>query len=233
MKHTIKKFLFFIFIMFIFLNKINADCTFEERQELLKEANNIEAYFDADVNHNIFLFNLYNLNENLYVDITNSLNDKTITINYNNLVNDIYTYEEFEINKSAIYTVNIYSNKSECYGKKITSKRVRKGIINKFAKQSVCEGIEEYYYCNSVLDNNITLTDDEVYKKIEDYKLALEEKNKVEEKNFNLLEFIKKYWFIIPILLGIVLVVLLILYINKKRGELVLYFSFLIKLINK
>ena len=216
----LKRVVFILFITMIFINKVDADCTYEERQELLKEANNINAYFEANVPQRIFTFYLYNLSDDLSVEVTNTINDKKITINKNNLTNGLYTYSEFEIDKSGIYTLNIYSNKTNCYQKKITSKRVKKGIINSFANEEVCKGIEEYYYCNQVLDKEITLSRQDVYEKIEDYKQVLEEKNKVVEKEkFSLLKFIKKYWYLFMIFIGIGVGVLIIIFINKSSRE--------------
>ena len=220
----LKRIVFIVFMTMIFLNKVNATCTYEEKQELSEESKTINAYFEADVSNNIFKFNLVNLSENLYVVLSNDINDTKYTIYGLDLKDGNYSYDEPEINKSGTYTLNIYSNKGECVGENISSRRIKKGVINKFAKQDVCKGLEEYYYCNSVLNTEINISDDEVYKKIEDYKNLSIEKNEVVEEKFNIKDFIKehKMIFIIicSILFIIVVVVIIKIYLNKRKSKL-------------
>ncbi len=217
----IVKLLIFTFILSFSLNfNVYAECTYEERTEISNDARNIEAFFEADLNNNKFIFYMYNLTDNLYVDISSNLTTTFKVYKYN-YDGDFYSFSTSNINKVDTYLINIYSNKSGCYGTKITSKRITKGIINKYAKDSICNGIEEYYLCNSVLNTDINMTDIEVYEKINQYKKELEEKNNKEEEKFNIINFLKTYWYYFAGGLFIIIIILIIYFINKKRGELV------------
>ena len=193
---------------------VHAECTNEEREKLLEQANNIVVNFEADLNANKFNFYLYNLTSDLYVIINNEIDEKTV---YGNNVSGVYTFSTDDIDNQRTYSIKIYAN--NCSGKFLTSKLVKKGIINKFAKEEVCNGIEEYYYCNSVLDTPITISDEMVYKNIENYKNQ-SNVNLNNKKSNNIMFLIKKYWYFLVIILAIICVIFFIKLINKKKSKL-------------
>ena len=214
--------LFLIFLSFIFVINVNAECSYQERKELLNEAKNVEAYFEPDLKNNKFNFYLYNLTDNIFVKLENLATNQSIEIHNYNLEENYYTYVEDNISEKISYRVSIYSNKVECYANKLTSKTINKGILNKFYNESVCVGAEEYIYCQPFLDNEITISDSEVIKKIEDYKrsLEVEEKRDIVENNF-LFDFIKTYWkYILVFVIASIIVSFSILTIKKRKGEL-------------
>ncbi len=195
---------------------VHAECTNEEREKLLEQANNIVVNFEADLNANKFNFYLYNLTSDLYVIINNEIDEKTV---YGNNVSGVYTFSTDDIDNQRTYSIKIYANTNNCSGKFLTSKLVKKGIINKFAKEEVCNGIEEYYYCNSVLDTPITISDEMVYKNIENYKNQ-SNVNLNNKKSNNIMFLIKKYWYFLVIILAIICVIFFIKLINKKKSKL-------------
>ena len=60
MKKNIKYILLFAIFMFGFVNRVNAECTYQDRKELLDKSKDIEVYFEPDLNNKYFVFNLYN-----------------------------------------------------------------------------------------------------------------------------------------------------------------------------
>lgn len=212
--------LILIYILsFMFIINAKAECSYKERVELLNETKNVTAYIEPDVENKRFIFYLYNLNNNLYAEITNSLNDLKTTVRSTDLKDGYYSFYDYNTDDVVTYVVTFYSNKSNCSGDKLTTTRVKKPIINKYANYTMCKGIEEFYLCSTLLSNKITLTPQEIYLKIESYKEELANRNKKEK--FNILNFFKSYWYYFAIAFGILIIILTIWFINKKRGELV------------
>ena len=224
MKKITNYILFSYLLTFIFMFNANAECSYEERRELLNQAKNIEAYFEADVEDNKFVFYLFNLNSDLYVSLENLSTLENLNIYKYQYDTEYYTLEEKNTSDIFSYRLNIYSNKSECYGNKITSKMLKKGIINKYYKEDVCNGIEDYKLCVPILNKKITLSDEEVYSQINRYKesLSISEETEV-NKRFgidDLINFFKTYWYLLLIIVGGIGVIFIIRYIMKKRSEL-------------
>ena len=222
MKKVFNYSLFFILLSFIFINSVKAECSYQERKKLLEEAKSVEAYFEADVKNKLFNFYLYNLTDDLFVRIENLSSKQSIEVYNYQIVGDYYTFVEDNIDEKVSYRIHIYSNKQECYGNKLTSKTISKGIINKFYSDSVCNGAEEYMYCQPFLKDKINISDEEVINKINEYKKNLEiiEKQQVVESNF-FIDFIKKNWKYI-LIFGIIsgLSVGSVLIISRRKGEL-------------
>ena len=55
MKNNIKYILLFVIFMFGFVNRVNAECTYQDRKELLDKSKDIEVYFEPDLNNKYFV----------------------------------------------------------------------------------------------------------------------------------------------------------------------------------
>ena len=224
MKRVCKYLLFSILITFIFINKINAECSFDERKELLEKTKDVVGYFEPDVSNNKFVFYLYNLDNDLFVRLENLNDNQTIEVYRYQFQGDFYSMDVNNTSDVINYKLYIYSNKSECYSHYLTSKNIKKGIINKFYSDDICNGIEDYRYCVPVLNNKFNISDEEVIKRINQYKdsLLVNEDIDIDEKFGldDLLNIIKVYWYIPSIIISIVFIIFVIRFIDKKRGEL-------------
>lgn len=222
MKNIFSYALFVILLSFILVINVNAECSYQERKELLNEAKAVEAYFEPDLENNKFNFYLYNLTDNIYVKLENLKTNQSIEIHNYDLEDNYYIYVEDNISEKVTYRLSIYSNKVECYANKLTSKNIYKGIINKFYSENVCKGAEEYIYCQPFLENEITISDSEVIDKINEYKESLKivEKQEVVESNF-LFDFIKNYWkYILVFVITSIVISVGVLTVKKRKGEL-------------
>lgn len=223
MRKIINLFIIVVFC-FIFSINVNADCSYQERKELLDNAKNIEAFFEPDIDNNKFIFYLLNLNDDLYVSLENLNTNQFVDIYKYQYDTDIYIKDESNVSDVVTYKLHIYSNKSECYANHLTSKIIKKGAINKFYYEDICKGIDDYEYCNPILTKKINLSDEDVYKKINDYKKSISyDEQLIEIEKFgldDLMNLITDYWYILLIILLIILIIFIIRYINKKRGEL-------------
>ena len=222
MRKSIKLFLTFSLLFTLFVVRVNAECSYQERKELLSEAKNVDAFFEVDLDNNKFIFNLYNLSDNLFVELVNLSNNESEKIYKYQQDNDYYSFDIDNVSDYITYRLYIKSNKSECYSDSLTSKTLIKGIINKYYKEDVCKDIEDYIYCKPVLTKKTNYSDDEIYEKIkkykEDYELSISN-NKKEE--YILITFLKNYWkYVLLIAVVLLIIILLLIRFNKKRGEL-------------
>lgn len=224
-----KRMILFVFCiigsMIFFVNNVNAECSYQERKELLDKAKNLEMFFEPNVNDKYFTFNMYNLDNDLYVIIFNDKSDDIKEVHSYDLKDNKYSFVENNVDDIIVYTVKIYASKSGCYSNNVTSKRVVKKIINKFYGDDICKGIEDYFYCKPLLDSKFSISDSKVISNINEYreKSSIKETEDVNKKfgMDDLLEFMKKYWYVFVSILIIGIVIFIIVKINKKRGELV------------
>ena len=225
MKRMILFLLCIISSMIFFVNNVNAECSYQERKELLDKAKNLEIFFEPNVNDKYFTFNMYNLDNDLYVIISNDKSDDIKEVYSYDMEDNRYSFIDYNVDDLIVYTVKIYSNKSGCYSNNVTSKRVVKKIINKFYYDDICKGIEDYFYCKPLLNSKFSISEDEVISNINEYR----EKSSIKEtedinKKFgmeDLIELIRKYWYILGGILIIAVIIFIIVKINKKRGELI------------
>ena len=215
-------FLFVLFLsVFIFRVKVYAECSYDERKTLLNKTKKIEVFFEPNLEKKYFEFKLYNLDKDLYLTITNNLNEKVLTIHNYDLKKEYYSLIDENVDKESIYTINIYSNLYNCFGNKLLSKKLHKGIINEFYFKDICKGIEDYQYCKPILKKSPNISDKNIEEKIKKYKNELKNNNKQNATNdFIIKTIIIKYWYIILFCILCLIIVITLLIINHKRGEL-------------
>lgn len=225
MKKNIKYILLFVIFMFGFVNRVNAECTYQDRKELLDKSKDIEVYFEPDLNNKYFVFNLYNLDDELYVNIYNSKTEENKEVHSYDMVDNHYSFINNNIDDIITYRVAIYVSNSSCYGNKLTTKTITKKIINKYYYMDICKGIEDYQYCKPLLNNKFSLNDDKINENINKYKESLNVKEDTKVINKfgmdDLIKLLKRYWYVILIVLCVSIGFVVIIKINKKRGDLV------------
>lgn len=225
MKNNIKYIFLIVIFMFIFVNKVNAECTYQDRKELLEKAKEVEVFFEPDLNNKYFIFNLYNLDSDLYVDIYNSKTNESKEVHSYELNNNHYSFIDNNIDDIVTYRVNIYVGNSLCYGNELTTKTITKKIINKYYYMDICKNIEDYQYCKPLLNNKFSISDEKIEDNINKYKdsLNVKEDKKVINKfgMDDLINLVKKYWYIILIIISVVIGFMVFIKTNKKRGDLV------------
>jgi len=225
MNKITKYILFTYLLMFFCMFNVNADCSYQERKEMLNEAKEVEAFFEADIDNNKFVFYIYNLTDNIYVALENPQTYQYREIFKYMYDTEYYTYDEENITDIINYKLKIYSNKSGCYGNIITTKTIKKPIINKYYKQEVCKGIEDFKYCTPILNIKPNLEEKEIYNAINKYREQVEiseDKTTIEKFGLDdLKDIIIEYWYVVIIIIIVLTAsVIIVKYIIKKRGEL-------------
>lgn len=222
MGNILKYTLFTVLLTFIYTFNVNADCSYQERKDLLNQVKNVDAYFEPDLENQKFVFKLYNLTPDIFAKLEVVGGGLSREIHSYDMVDGYYSYVENNITDKIVFDLVFYSMKSECYGNELTSKRITKGIMNKFYNDPICKDVEDYNYCKPIINNKFFISDSEVYEKIREYKESIRALESVEEVESNFfIDFIKENWkYILIIILFISVISTCVYFYFKKRGEL-------------
>lgn len=229
--------LFIIYFMNI-LN-CNAECSYQERKDLLNSAKNVEIFYEInekksiDTGKNsfgeevsfdkidyIFNFKVTNLSSNLFISYVDSdYNEKFI--NFEDLKDNIYSFEDNNFIKLFTYEFKFHSLNENCLGETILTKKVVKPYYNGFSDYEICkdERLENFIYCKTFLTSSHSYNENEFIQKAKEYIKSVEVQDEQSTK-FNFIDFILNYYlyflFSFVFIGGIIAIVL----IRKKRSKL-------------
>ena len=189
---------------------VDARCTNSIKASLRTDANDVIYRLSKEIKGDKVTYKaiFYNLTKDMYLA---SSNGET----YNsNVIKDLEPGSTLQI---IIYA----SNSTYCEGYKIITKIISVPYYNKYYKNELCTGYENYYLCKE--NSNVNLSEKEFEKKMKEYIESLENKEKEEVKpqeevtKFDIIGFVLlyKYFFIGGFLL--VLIIISIIIINNKR----------------
>lgn len=202
-----------LILLIILPHKVNAYnfCTTDDTVKLNKFAANVLTnYSYYEVNGQVkFKITINNLNSNIYIyDVKKKQTYYSI---------GEITLDNYGPNQTVEY--KIYSNLPYCKGQYLNSLYVTLPPYNRYYKDKLCEGLENYRLCQRW--SNVDLTYDEFKKEMNDY---LNSKNQNETINLNdyksiyqiILDFYIKYYYII---LPIIIIIGGIIIVLKKQKE--------------
>ena len=240
MKKLLLNILFFMCLIFSFSLNAKAECSYQERTELLNEAKNVEIFFEvAERKENTTIVNpstgessvkektitylnmtFANISENIYLFVANKSTGEEFVLTSQDLINNKYTYEINDISNIVNYEVIVKSNLDNCYLNQVYTKTYKKPKYNSVSDYSICanELLENNEYCKRFVDTEFGKTDVEIVEYLNSILEKKEEENKVLKVTF--LELLKIYWYIPTIIVGVIFIVLITILIIKKRGEL-------------
>lgn len=213
MKYISLKHLIFMFIILTVPFSINAVSCEEEKANADKVEVDYELFMnEADFPY--FRIKLNNVSNDIYV-----LTDYGVEIENNE-------YTRVATNTLQVIELPVYSRDNSCSNplRKIT---VNLPLYNEFSDYKICEGIEDYKYCQKLIDEDLTheslrqritnfrneMSDE---RNLEDYSLdeALVLSETEEEKSLDILFLVLTS---IIILLTITLVIVIIIYKRKRK----------------
>ncbi len=169
--------------------------------------------------YNYFTIDLYNLTENYYVEITNNVNDKVKTVNYDDLKDGLYTFKHGSLNNVTTYTIEVYaSGKTSCSGEHLTTKYLVVPKYNQYASLGMCEGNEDKAVCQKYTTSE-TYTEDSVLAYLRNEKFNSDKDNDKDDDNFvDVLQ--DNFIYIIIGGFSLIVVILVARVIIKKRSDL-------------
>lgn len=212
-----KKFLYIIvlsFILFIFPNKIKADCDDLELIKLSKLANNVNVNYFYNKNKNYFEIFVTNLTDDLVLNF----NNKEYRYNYDFVIENV---------KSGDYKFDIYAKDKNCTSDILSSKYLSLPYYNKYYNSKECEGVTNTIYCMKWIKYNLDYNT--WIKGIEKYnetnikeEIKQNENNKQSKKKsikvILLNIYVKYYYIILP---TIIIILELFIYIKNKKDQII------------
>lgn len=206
-----KKILIFFILLLFPLSTQAYYCDYDDYKEVQKKASNVNLMVDYEIENDkaVFTITLYNLKDEHYI-----IDPKT---------EKVYEYNgsdtlEIKVEKPGIYSFEVYSEDNYCDENYLNKLYAEIPTYNKYYKDALCKGVENYKYCQKWFSGNITY--DEFKKAVNDYKESLKVTPQEEPEYKSifdyLLEFYINYWFII---LPTIIVAGIIGIILKKKQE--------------
>lgn len=158
-----------------------------------------------------------NITENLYLTTEDELYDKNNNlvslINANNITDGNIELNFYNIANVHTLKFDIHASTNNCSGNKLMTLSLKVPKYNEFYNYEICQGIQDYKYCQQFLDSDIKT--ETIIKKVNEYKENLENKPNENNKNNNIL----KYIIIIGSgIVAIFLIILLIKFIRRKKA---------------
>lgn len=223
----------YIIIVFSFINclYINADCSYQERKDLLNAAKNVSVSFDVvekeedfvGINPNteeeeVFKRKVYSFDlnvvgklDNIFIKIYNLHNDEQLIIDSNNMVDGVYTYNIQNTSDIIKYYVEFYSENNNCFADNIYSKTIIKPKENQLYYYEICsnEKVSLSEYCKQFINKEFSK---DIYALAKELTEEVELDNNIVVNNNDMHEFINNYWYFgvgaIVVIGGIVFVIL-------------------------
>lgn len=215
MKKIIKLILFTLIL--ILPLKVFGACTVDDKIRYLSLASNITTSYDyIEANDRVtFSITIHNVHKDLVVKDT--VNNKSYSSNRNDLNN--YTISNLKDGNN--YSFSIYAKRGDCSYKLLNTVYVNLPRYNKYYKDPICNGLENYNLCQRWGEiGNINY---ETFKeKVEEYKkeTVIEEEIKDNnKKSLSIIESLGDFWakYYLYITIGtIALLTPIIIIVNKK-----------------
>lgn len=216
-----KMFLLLIFLILLLPINVKAEqCSSEFRQSLLKLANTIDIKYnyienyestseiDPDKN-NRFKFIISNLPKEIII-VDNLMHQQFI----NDTDSEIANKESIPVIGGASYKFVFYYSGDSCDQYLIKSQTIDLPIYNEYWNDNVCNGAENYIYCQKLIPNKISY--ESLSKRVEEYK----NKNTVNNDEINNDSNDENSYFkyvIISIPIVIVVLVIILFIVKKKK----------------
>lgn len=235
-----KKIILTFIFMFLFIQGVDAECSYKERKELLNKVKSIDIGYDIETNiikeegtdpdtgedevyereEYSFKFYVTNLDDSLYIRYYNLFNDGENYIRSSDLNDNIYNFVDNDYMNLYTYYFEFRSNNDNCVGDVISTKKIIKPIFNAYSIFSICkyEGMENYKGCNKFITKRNNLNESQFIDGANKYydSLSAKNDNKDDKKN----DFKKYYIYGGICIILIIIIIVVVIRIRKKRSEL-------------
>ena len=229
MRKNIKLLLISMLFCLVFMPNAKAlSCSNKDANDLVSYASYVKAKYDivdnskrkkATANGQTknfivpnFTFNItvYNVTDNIYLEIKNDVDDEVITVYNKDTKNNTYTFSNHDFGQIYNYTISILSNNPSCKGEQIRSINLKKPKYNAFSEYDECKG-SKLSICQKFINTNKNIT-------IDEFSQTVNIDNNETEK-WKITDFLSKYKvrIILGLLLISILVALLLIIIIRKK----------------
>ena len=206
-----KKVLFFIFLSFVSVNVVNADCTDYE-----DVANKIEYSVLNIFNEDEFVNRIMisELPENMYLKVRNSYNSDEDTYTYSDSSEGLLFIDSKTVTRKINYEIRVYTNDASCQGKVLRTIQETTPKYNPYVTSDLCVGhYDDVKLCHPFY-NIGEMTLDEFNKQVTD------EIAKLNDSKLNFWGYVLKYlpFVLVPfVLISVIYIVRIILLKRRKK----------------
>lgn len=221
---------------FIFIINANAECSYQERKDLLNQAKNVEIWYEINtkkVNEEIInsdtgvkenkelekkyiTLNIINITEDIFIKIYTLKGDsEAFYINESLLNNGIYSFDNQNINDIEKYYFEFYSNRENCKGSKITTKTLIKPKYNYLHDLEICKNDNTFNldYCKEFVTEDFN--QNEAMSKL--MKLVNNSSEQPVDNESNI--FLDYWYFFVLFILLVIIIVFVLLKRRRKNYE--------------
>lgn len=214
-----KKYVYLLLFMFLFMSFPNMTkantCMNSEKVKWQEIAKKISYSYDYLEFNEVAVFQIKLINIDPTLIIKDAKSDKTYSAANGELILDGY-------NSGKNYRFNVYANDSNCGGISLYTFYVSLPYYNSYYKSSLCQGIEDFKYCQKWTRQPSSQSEFE--SSIKQYKESLEKEDNPnkEKKTTTIFDgiisfYLKYYYIILPI---IIIIVGIIIYRRQKKQDL-------------
>ena len=142
MKKVFNYGIFMLLLSFIFVINVNAECSYQERKQLLNDVKNVTVAYEPVLNEDdtySFRFSVVGMTENIFFKYYNLNNGIETFVHYADLNDGIYKF--VDNNSFMIYNYNFvfYSANPNCVGYELYTTKVKKPMYNIYSENEVCD----------------------------------------------------------------------------------------------
>ena len=243
MKKLLFSILFSFILLFTLSMSVNAECSYNERTQLLNESKKVDIFFDTATKENIvtgtnpntgevtsgkvnvlyFKMNFANISNNIFIKVINLKTGESFIVNHELLNNGVYSYVIDDISNIVNYSVTYYSTFNNCYAYEVYSKTFSKPKFNSISTYDICSNdiVAGTKYCKKFIDKEFNKSDSEILEYLNSLVNINEDNDikEIEKKRF--IDYLKKYWYIPTLVIILIVSIVVWIRIVKKRGELI------------
>ncbi len=190
----------------------------------IKTGNQVLSDMDEGMEDEVYtgvVVSIYNLTDNLYLEVTNSLTGEKKTYTYADTDNGTITFtrgEKSGLGEIVTYEVMVYSNHSDCKGEELKKINVVTPRYNYFSAEGLCadEKNAKKYYCQPYITEELNMSYEDFVKQAMAVQNSSDNKqNDDSSQNEN---FLKKYGvYIVVTLIGVALIWVVTTVIVRKK----------------
>lgn len=239
MKRVFNYLLVIILFSFIFIMNANAECSYQERRDLLNDAKNIDISFDINEEEKVetgvntygeqvnitskiynIKINVSGLTDNVFIKYYNYFDNEEKYIHYSDTKNGVFIFEDDNYTDLYTYYFEMFSSKSGCLGNKLYTKKVVKPIYNGYSNYNICknEGMDTFKYCQKFVTEDFNIIESEFIELANEYlnNMDVEEI----EKDFNFVDILKNYYIYFLVVIVLIVTIIIVIIIKNKRSRL-------------
>jgi hypothetical protein len=216
-------------------------CSYSEQAALNEVVGNVKASYEivedtdtdgwvdpdtlepSEVNYWYLKINILNVTDDIYVVVKDDYEGATKTYYYDatNDTGEIVIAQTY-LDEPVNYTIELYSNNESCKDELYRTINLTTPWYNEYSRLSLCDDIDDYYYCQAYISSE-KIDSDELYDKISEYKESLvtfEDEDEQTTGKSTIKEFIKNNVAAITITASIVVIIggtTIVILVKRKR----------------